>query len=102
MPACPLQSHTELASLWAISQKLWNKQYSEVYPVAQATTWPPHIAPIVSALISEWGMGENGCLMLYPLSLFMIRAQGGMCGVCYGTCFRLFMAILWLFSCELL
>jgi len=52
-PLTKKQQHPELASVWSVGQRLWQRDMLNFYLTARSFQWSPAIAPIMAQLIES-------------------------------------------------
>ena len=57
IPKSIRQKNGEIGDLWEIGKKLWQREFSAVYPLALNATWPPHLVPIITDLVGKRRVG---------------------------------------------
>ena len=47
------EANAELAALWEVGKRLWRREFAAVYEAVEKQTWPPHLSPLVPAIVGE-------------------------------------------------
>lgn len=63
---CCIQANPELAAIWAVGQRIWQRDFPGIYTTIAAYQWSENILPVMEALR---GNNKNHVLSVLSLSL---------------------------------
>lgn len=63
---CNTQANPELAAVWAVGQRIWQRDFPGIYTAIAAYQWSENILPVMEALR---GISDHNHVLFEPIKL---------------------------------